>query len=33
VNGGLIALGGGVAVYYSTAGRGNFVPFKTPPPN
>jgi hypothetical protein len=33
VNGGLIALGGGAAVYYSTAGCGNFVPFKTPPPN
>ena len=34
VGGGLIPLGGGVGagVYYSLAGCGNFVPFKTPAP-
>jgi hypothetical protein len=32
VDGGQVMLGGGVAVYYSSAGCGNFVAFKTPPP-
>jgi hypothetical protein len=32
VGGGLIPLGGGAATYYSSAGCGNFVPFKTPAP-
>ena len=32
VSGNQIFLGGGVAFYNSSAGCGNFVPFKTPPP-